>query len=156
MIKKLLLTAVLAVFSAQAVVQAGQIDGSDPEEILNVVKGYGSAELETDDAGDPMISGRMEGEQFVIWFYDCEEGKNCQTISFSAAWTNSGSADVDLMNKWNQEKRFVRAYLDSEGDPAIDWDVNLTYGVSAENLDDTVGVWSQMLAEFSDFLDEAE
>lgn len=47
---------------------AKMIDGSNPAEILNIAKGFGSASLDTDDDGAPMINGRMDGNRFVIHF----------------------------------------------------------------------------------------
>ena len=41
--------------------------------------------------------------------------------------------------------RFGKAYLDLDGHPTIEMNVNLSKGVSRENLDDTLDWWREVL-----------
>ena len=45
------------------------VSAQEQEAILNVAKGFGSASLDKDSDGDPMIVGRVEGTKYVIFFY---------------------------------------------------------------------------------------
>lgn len=147
-----ILVSSLAMFSAFSA--AEMIDGSDPEAILTLAKGHGRAELSKDEQGDPSIQGRMNGHKYRITFYDCEENKNCKTLSFDAAWETKSGIEVERVNEWNQNKRFGRAFVDQDGDAALDWDVNLTYGVESENFDDTLRIWGDIMQEYADFINE--
>lgn len=135
---------------APAAMAQSLIEASDVDAIANIARGYGSATIQTDSAGDPQILGRIDGVQYTVNFYGCTNGANCSTIQFRAAWTNPGSVTVDHMNSWNQDKRFGKAYMDYDNDPVIEWDVNLFGGVSARNLDDTFDWWKIVLENFSD------
>lgn len=138
-----LLVAGAAPASARDLVTAGDVGT-----VLDIAKGFGSAELE-DTAGDPKISGRMEGIKYVVLFYGCTDGKDCQTIQFYAGWdTEPGAVDVDDLNTWNRDNRFSKAYIDGDGDPAIEMDVSLERGVSYGNLDEWFSWWKTSITSF--------
>jgi hypothetical protein len=120
------------------------IDGSDPAVILSIAQGYGSAMLDVDAVGDPMITGRMGGQAYTVFFYGCEGGQDCTSIQFTTyfAGTRPGA---DVVSEWNDENRFGTLYLDVDGDLAIDLDVNLFGGVTRKNLDDTFDWWRVVL-----------
>ncbi len=128
------------------------IDGTDPEAIRNLASGYGSATLSKDDLGDPMIEGRIDGLLYFVLFYGCDNGKSCNAIQFSTAFEGA-EADMEKINAWNRDKRFSAAFLDEEGDVGLEYDVNLAYGVSRSNLDDTFDYWRLVLEEFKSHID---
>ncbi len=123
------------------------IDAHDPAVILDIAKGYGSAEMGKDSGGDPMITGRLDGNKYGVLFYGCKSGKNCNDIQFYAAW-GGAKTTMDALNSWNRDNRFAKAYLDKDGDPALEMDVNLDHGVTRANLDDTFNWWSMALKAF--------
>ncbi len=143
----LLLSGLLLVGGVQAdpIVTAQQ-----PEAILNVARGHGSASLKTDASGDPMIEGRIDGTKYFIFFYGCnDEGKDCDDIQFAAAWSGYDVTVVDA-NRWNSKKRFGKAYIDGDGDPVLAMTVNIDYGVTLSNLDDTFKWWTRALEGFKE------
>lgn len=129
------------------------LDATDPEAIAEIARGYGAVEVTSDAVGDPMLRGRMEGVQYLVLFYGCNDGRNCSNIQFQAAWINSGNTTEDSLRVWNRENRFGKAFLDNENDPVIQWDVNLFGGVSRANLDDTFDWWRVVLDNFEDYLE---
>lgn len=140
----------LALLMAAPIANAEQlITAQDPEVILEVAKGFGSANLDQDSSGDPRITGRIEGVKYGITFYGCKSGKECDDVVFVAAWSDT---DVSLneVNGWNLKKKFGKAYIDGDGDPRLEMAVNLEYGVSKENFEDTFDWWTTALKEFKD------
>jgi len=133
------------VAKAQQLVTAGQ-----PEEIENIARGYGSANLTEDNRGDPMVTGRIDGTRYQVLFYGCTNGAECRSIQFSAGWITDGAVSRAQIGEWNRTRRFGKAFLDNEGDPVLQWDVNLFGGVSRRNLDDTFDWWRIVLAQFED------
>ncbi len=123
------------------------ITAKDPEIILNLVKGYGSGDLGTDSEGDPRIQGRIGGTKYVVLFYGCKDGKACQDIQFVASWSDTNVTQEDV-NNWNRTTRFGKAYLDKDNDPTLELIVNLNYGVSKKNLDDTIDWWAMVMKKF--------
>ncbi|SUZ30998.1 hypothetical protein ROE7235_00729 [Roseibaca ekhonensis] len=129
------------------------LDASDPEAIAAIARGYGAVEVTSDAVGDPMLRGRMDGTQYLVLFYGCENGRNCTNIQFRAAWVNTGAVTQNTIQAWNNDNRFGKATLDAENDPVIQWDVNLFGGVSRANLDDTFDWWRVVLDGFTDHLE---
>jgi hypothetical protein len=120
------------------------LDGSDPAAILKLAEGYGSAMLDVDGVGDPMIEGRIGGQAYTVFFYGCEGGANCTSIQFTTYFAGVRPS-ADVVSTWNDENRFGTLYLDSDGDLAMDLDVNLFGGVTRRNLDDTFDWWRVVL-----------
>jgi len=125
------------------------ITAANPQAILDIARGYGSAELSTDSENDPLIKGRIDGTSYHVFFYGCSNGRNCKTIDFHAAWS-SNRVNLRDVNEWNRTKRFVNAYLDSDDDPNLEMSVNLDSGVSRGNLDDTFDRWTVTLKQFKE------
>ncbi|WP_349368124.1 YbjN domain-containing protein [Salinarimonas sp.] len=138
------------VLGASGVSAQSAIDGSDPQAILDLARGFGSAALETDPVGDPLLQGRIDGNVYSVYFYGCEKNAGCDTILFSAIW-DVESSSLDAVNDFNKNAIFGRAYVDDEGDYVVEITVNLAHGVSRANLDDTFVVWSDLMREFADF-----
>lgn len=130
------------------------IKGGNPDEILTIMRGFGSADLDTDPSGDPLITGRMEGILYSVYFYGCRNGRDCDNIQFYASWQDIADITLADINAWNTRRRFGRAYIEDGGDVTIEMDVNLDYGVTAGNLDDSADYWRVVVTEFSSFLDD--
>ena len=138
-----------ALLPAGAASAQTMVDATDPDRIVNLLRGFGSAVLETDGAGDPMVVGRMEGTRFLVLFYGCDDaGRQCRSIQFRAAWETGGAYRLADLNAWNRDKRFGKAYLDDVQDPILEMDINLFEGVTTRNLEDTIDWWQIVLADF--------
>jgi len=137
-----------APLAAQTLVDATSLDS-----IAEIAQSYGEATLDTDNTGDPMISGLIGQTNYVVFFYGCTDNADCSTIQFMSSYTNIDGVDLDVVNTWNADKRFGKAYLDSDGDPVIEMNVNLWSGVSADNLNDTFDWWRVVLESFEEYID---
>jgi len=125
------------------------VSADDPEAILDIAKGYGSAELTTDAEGDPKIVGRMKGTRYSVMFYGCDNGKYCDDIQFTASWSGY-KVSMNEINTWNKNMRYGKAYLDDDNDPTLEIAVNLNHGVTRTNLDDTFDWWGVALDGFEE------
>jgi len=104
-----------------------------------VVKGLQEAELEAvlRQAGIP-FARTGQGEYRLemaglkkVWLYldYCQE-EVCGVLSLSAGFSLDEPPSWEVVNAWNREHRFSRAYLDEEGDVWLESDLDLTGGVS--------------------------
>lgn len=134
---------------------ADLIDGTDPERVLEVVERYGEAEIGVDSAGDPQITGEIEGVNFLLFFYGCENNRDCRDVLFIAVFADH-EATLASVNQWNSQSRFSAAYIDDEGDALLQMPVNLYGGVSDTNWDDTVDWWRVMAGEFREYVYTAQ
>jgi hypothetical protein len=127
------------------------IDGSAVDEIVTIAKGYGAATLESQGDGNPRIAGNIKGVPYYVFFMNCTDKTACEDVNFYAGFANI-KPTMDALNAWNRDKRFGNAYLDADLDAAIEYDVNLEYGVTRENLDAAFGVWSVLLEQYTEYV----
>lgn len=150
-IKTLMLGGVFLALAAVPTLAQDLVDGNSVDEILNLARGYGSASLETQSNGDPKITGKIEGVQYAVYFMNCTDNKACEDLNFYAGFLDN-KPSLDTINAWNRDKRFGKAYLDSDEDAVIEFDVNLEHGISRDNMDAAFEVWSLILKQYTDYI----
>ena len=138
-------------FAFPAGAQGVLIDGSDPAGIARVAERYGSARLDRDPAGDPLVIGKLGETVYIIEFIGCDDGRDCLSMRFRASYSRPGLSDQE-MGDWNREERFLKAFLDEEGDPVIHMSVNLVGGVTEPNLNAVFDRWTAFMGRFEDFI----
>lgn len=135
--------------AAAAPAAAQTVITADPATIRELLldKGY-RAELGKDGSGDPMITSGVSGAKFVVMFYGCTNHLKCTNITFYAGFENTKMTIGD-MNEWNKAHRFSRAYIDKDGDPCLEGDVDLDIGGMSKGLFlDYFDTWTSSLGKF--------
>lgn len=131
---------------------AQQVTAKDPQSVARALLASGyRAEMKKDGEGDPMIMSASSGTKFGVFFYNCTNHANCATVQFHAGFdTDPGKApSLEKINAWNRTQRFGRAYLDNEGDPVIEMDIDLDDGGMSQPLFlDNLEFWVSVLAQF--------
>jgi hypothetical protein len=146
-LKVLMLASLLLAAAPAAAQNRPMVDARNPAQIVEIARGFGSAELEKNADGDPRITGRINGTRYIINFMGCRENRNCTHIIFRAGW-NDAKATFDEVNKYNSTKAFGVVYLDRDGDVNVDMPVNLAHGgVARRNMDDTFDWWRLVLRD---------
>jgi hypothetical protein len=148
-VSKLLKSLSVAAFVAAPVTAASAQDiltVADPDIVLSAAKGFGSAEMDKDTGGDPMIAGRIQGLKYVIYFYGCKEGKDCRSMQFSSGYTDPWTADK--ANEWNKKFRWVKAY-ENEGSN-FKMDVDFKGGVTRQYLEEQFVTWDSFIQDVKD------
>ena len=144
-----LLAAALALLPAAA---PAQVTG-DPEVIGLLMMDQGlevAADRHPD--GTPELHSRMDGLRFRVLFYACDPPP-CETIQFTAGFDLPRPMALARINDWNRERRFGKAFLDDEGDPFVEMDVNLYgEGIGRRTFLDTLDLWQQVLSDFRDHI----
>jgi len=154
----ILISAGLISFSGSARAQddcpAGLICASKPETIVSGIQDAGfRAKLDKDKTGDPMISSEASGYKFEIYFYGCDEGKNCSSLQFAANFDAEDDNTPEYANAWNTKKRFIQASVEDKK-LQLAFDITTTGGLNKENFTDVAEWWSTMLGEFAVFVKE--
>ena len=101
--------------------------------------------LGTDTRGDPVISGRISASDYLVQFYECESGQFCNSIQFLTQAPKPPLLTADDCNGFNARWRYVRLTID-QGLVRMQMDINLDAGVTADNLEDTLDIWKQLVA----------
>lgn len=145
---------VLALGAGAAQAQAIHKDGMTGAEVAAWLQKAGyKATLSKDDGGDPMIDSAADGHNFKIYFYDCDAAKRCKALQFSAGFDLKQGLTLAKANEWNRKNRYLKVYLDDDGDPYVQYDVNVNAGRTLSGLDDDFSVWTGMIGDFTTFID---
>ncbi|KQT86053.1 YbjN domain-containing protein [Aurantimonas sp. Leaf443] len=123
------------------------IQPNDVDALAAILEGYGSAEVERTDGGDPVILGTLNGTGYQVFYLDCREGRDCRSASFYAIWNTPG-VSLEQVNDWNRSDPFHKAYLTEENFPVLELNVSLVGGLTARNVDDIAERWTVALAKF--------
>ncbi len=150
MLRSLFLAGVLLVASSLPTQAQTLVDGTSVDEIVNLARGYGAASSDTTADGQPMIVGKVSGVEYRVFFHDCTD-TGCPTIRFYSLFAGN-KPTLEMINEWNRDKRWGKAYVDADLDAVLEWDVNLAYGVARENLDDSISIWVQILDAYATFI----
>jgi hypothetical protein len=126
-------------------VRGGMFDASDPAGIARFREKTGyRVELRADSRGDPVIQGRISRSDYIIQFYECENGAFCNSIQFVTQAARPATLTPDAANTFNARWRYVRITYDA-AQVKMQMDVNLDAGVTADNFEDTLDIWRQLL-----------
>lgn len=127
----------------------GLVDATSANAVASLMQQAGyRAVVGVDNYGDPTIESSTAGVDFTVYFFGCQNGANCQSLQFLQGFDLPKGTSYQMMNDWNATKRFGFAFLDDESDPFVTMDVNMAYGVSEDNLLDTLRLWDQVLSDF--------
>ena len=134
----LIAAAILAV-SAFSPANAAKISKSEISKILTE-QGYAVRDFQ------PNMVAVIVGEYVVLVGVAGDDG-DISYITFLPD-VDGDSVSYDLLNKFNNEVKFGRAYIDSDGDVAIQMDRNSSGGVSAENIESDFDVFLLLISKF--------
>lgn len=103
------------------------------------------------EGGQAYITVADGGLTWILLFYNCTNDV-CGDVQFNAVFSNPGIT-AEMMNRWNNERRFVKAYfsMGSDGVPAAtaQYDVILFPQLPASQLADHATIWSGLVHDFA-------
>ena len=108
--------------------------------------GY-SARVVTAESGNRHIVSSSEGSPFNVFTGDCK-GDRCASLEFAAGFSTAGKFDISLINDWNSNNRWCKAYYDNVNDPWLGMDIDLWPGGTYESLNDQFTTWNSTLGRF--------
>jgi len=120
-------TAAFALAAPPTLAQA--VEARSPSSVQAVLQSNGyKPEMKKDNGGDPMIIIDSQGYKMMLLFFGCKNNADCKTVSLLAASRAPKKLDLQAVNAWNQKRRFGRAFLDADGDPNLQLDIDLDDG----------------------------
>lgn len=91
--------------------------------------------------------------RWVVFFQSCE-GESCSDLQFSLAFADAG-VTLEGVNRWNRERRFLKAFYEPAVPPAtapaaaVQYDVFLHTGQGVGQLADPVAIWRGSIPQFA-------
>ncbi len=144
-----LITLLFSTASYTTQAYADLVEATNPQSVVAALQAGGyKAVLAKDANEDPRIESASSGAKFIINFYGCQNHLKCTSLTFFAGWTGL-NVSMNQMNEWNKIRRFSRAYIDNDGDPILEFDIDLDDGgMSQELFINNVEYWDTSLASF--------
>lgn len=139
-----LLAAVALLFTCTAGLRAEQgeiikdLSISNTERILTALK------LEFEEIAQGTYRFKLGGYKVLLF----NKGKNLQ---FYASFKKK--VTLGRVNEWNASKRYTRAYLDKEGDPCLEADLDIEGGVSYGAIAEFFKTWVTSVKLFATHID---
>jgi len=95
-----------------------------------------------DENADPVWTFTFSGITVTIASYDETTPGRYASLLFYAGWApDTTQVSLSAINDWNRRSRFGRAYVDETGDPAIELDLLLAGGVTAQTLEEYIEIF---------------
>ncbi|MCX7865404.1 MAG: YbjN domain-containing protein [Novosphingobium sp.] len=134
---------------------AGTICAADPAGVAAAMQAEGyRARLGKAKDGDPMIESAAAGYDYTVQFYQCNDGRNCQSLQFLILFKDDGTNTPELANRWNKQKRFTQMAARDDGSLSLSYDVTTVGGLTRENFADVLDWWSVMLSQLPRFFSQ--
>jgi hypothetical protein len=126
----------------------------DPEHIMTVLKDAGyPAEAYNHDKGYRQILSKTGDYQFLVEMYDCEDGKNCETLEFYSNFPMEDKPTKEQLDAYAGPREGTRIALDRRGEPTIRQELDLgDSGLTDEQFIDHVKTWETIVAGFTAYL----
>jgi hypothetical protein len=141
-------------FATAAFAQPATIAAQAPQAMADAMHKLGyRAELASDNMGDPLIRSAASGLKYGIYFYGCEDHKDCTTIQFYLSLDMDRPIPLTVLNDWNRNKRFATAAMDDDNLPYIKMDINLDFGgITLPAFADNLELWKRVMTQFADHI----
>jgi hypothetical protein len=110
-------------------------------------KGY-KAEVVASPGQESYIRTGFSGRPVTIGFTDCQAG-SCGSYIFRTYLSNNPKFTLKTANTWNREKRYSKASLDSDNDPALEWELDMSAGVGPDYIKATIDSFESMAGDFA-------
>lgn len=111
-----------------------------------------SAEVKT-EGRETSVLGRVGTIPFQALLGACNPaGEACTDIELYAGFSGGQRMPLELINGWNNRTRFARAFLVQSGDPALQMDISLQGGLSADSLRLHLETWGAALETYAAFI----
>jgi len=148
---KIILLAIAIVLTAgapSASAKSFPAAGITRDEMAAYLKAHGFPATNAYESGNEhnILKTTIDGVNLDVYFLDCQtdDKGRCGSVQFAASWAVS-SPDLELVNSWNREKRFMRAYLTTTKSTLwAEYEMMIAPNGSTALLDKNVDMWRSL------------
>jgi hypothetical protein len=145
----------LAVAQGQTPVQVPQVPqvvtSLTAEEMEAILKEAGYRYERVKEGAEVFFSLRIGGLRALLFLTDCNGGR-CGSLQLFAGFKMGKPPTLERINAWNREKRFSRAYLDKDGDPVLESELDLEGGVTRQAIISFLETFEISLSRFATWI----
>ncbi|MEP9401080.1 YbjN domain-containing protein [Sphingomonas sp. VNH70] len=143
---------VLAMLGAQA---AEPADLRQPGNVAAALRTAGyKAEVKVNKSGEPYVQSATNGANFTIDFFECDGLKDCKSFQIWSWYKKDPLLTPALANEWNNRYRFLKVWIDSDGDMREAIDATVVGGMSQAQFAELVDWYTQLDGQLAKFIEE--
>lgn len=148
------ISVILALFLTTEGAAQQTFDRISNRDLLFLIRDNGFEEVEYLDSADDdswtRIQFKDQSRSLVIYNY---RSGNLMLVAYYINEEGETNATLRTINQWNQNARWTRAYIDSEGDWTIESDLDLTEGVTDDHIEVFIETFAEVLDDFENLID---
>jgi hypothetical protein len=128
---------------------AGQVlSRITPEQLAAALTQAGFRSQVTTGNNEKYVKSTMHGFNITVILKDCNN-QGCGNYGF-VTWFGD-KVNLDFVNAWNNQWRFAKASIDSDGDLEFSSDVLVAGGVTLENVKENAKAFDSLLGALTEF-----
>lgn len=137
---------------------AALMDGIDPASVTGILDLLGHEyRVGYDNYGAPLIGVLPDStdgsrEMFVL-FNGCDSENVCEDITLVSWDLERAPIHLEMINRWNRDNRFLRAFIDPDYGPVLQMDINSGGGLGPDSLTRQFNAYFDGLERFAATLD---
>ena len=100
------------------------------------------------------ITDRYSGIKMVLMVYDedINNSTEFESLELGASFDMHSKTSIYDVNRWNQNKRYGKAYLDHDGDPVIDFDLDIKGGLTKKAVVEWIERSIRITRNFAEYI----
>ena len=149
-------SAVIAAFALLLLSSVGalaeeSIKTATANEVAEILKGAGYRAEIVSSTRRPYVRTGIGGHNVVVLMFDCK-AEACSGIQF---WTGIKKTDkftVSFVEGWNAARRLAKFHLTKDGDLHVEYDIDLSGGVSPDYIKQAALLYERLLARMDEYI----
>lgn len=126
----------------------GLFDALTPAQVVAMLKSLGREPEDKTDKDQPIYKIKLANLNVLMFLYNKQkDGEGYLSGSLSCGFNMTDKPTLAVINKWNLDKRFTKAYLNDEGNPRLEMDF-VFVGCSAKNFKEYMGLFEASLKSY--------
>lgn len=135
-----------AALRAQDIIKS--VTANDIAEILKAA-GYRAEIVSSTER--PYVRTGIGGHNVVVQLFDCKADA-CSAIQFWTGIQKSGKFTVSFVEGWNAQRRLAKFHLTKDGALHVEYDIDLSGGVSSGYIKQTALLYERLLARMDEYI----
>ena len=137
---------------------ADLLNGIDPAAVTGVLDLLGHQyRVGYDNYGAPLIgvlpNAPDASQELYVLFNRCSPDNVCEDITLVSWDSERGPIHLEMINRWNRDNRFTRAFIDPDYGPVLQMDINSGGGLGPDSLTRQISAYFGALERFAAALD---
>lgn len=122
-----------------------------PDEVASILRDAGYRAEVIHQNNRWRIRTGMGGRKITVYLY-CDDSGTCDSLTYSLDFSASPDFTLTIANKWNRDKRYAKAYIDTDGGIVVEYDLAFAGGVTHETVAESARLFDRLVSMFDNMI----